>query len=315
MNYLIVGQDDYFVQKEVEQLINKLKVDPYNKTTYQCTQTPIEQMVEEALTIGLFAEEKLILIEQPFFLTTQSVKTPFDVHPDSLISLLERQDDQIHVVIVAKYEKLDERKKVVKTIKKLCQVIEAETLNEKNFESMLGQLIKSKKLELDDESYRYMVQYLEHDMMIMTSEVEKLSLYGQPITIDVIEKLMTKRLEDNVFLLVDAMVQHKTNEALRLLNDLMVQQVEPIKLVVLIAGQIRLLFQVKQLLSEGMTQQAIAQYLGVHPYRVKLAAGQTYRYSKDQLLQTLSQLASLDEGIKLGKVDKYKGLELFILRR
>lgn len=315
MNYLVLGQDDYFVQEELNKLMKQLNVDPFNTTTYQCNQTMMENIVEDALTIGLFAEEKLVILEQPFFLTAQQVKVSFEVNTDLLLSLLEKSDPSIHVVIVSRYPKLDERKKVVKAIKKLCQIVEAETLTDQNFETILRKLIKEANLNINQEGYQYMVKHLEHDMLRIKSEIEKLSLYGKPITVEVLEKLMSRRIEDNVFLLVEAMILNQKQEALSLLNDLMVHQEEPIKIIVLVANQIRLLYQVKELSSQYLSQSEIAQYLGVHPYRVKLALNQVNRHSSDQLLSTLSQLASLDEGIKLGKVDKVKGLELFILRR
>ena len=74
------------------------------------------------------------------------------------------------------------------------------------------------------------------------------------------------------------------------------------------------MLQAKELYKKGYTGDNIASKLGVHPYRIKLALANSNKYSTDILINYLDKLATLDIEIKQGKVDKYFGLEMFMLQ-
>ena len=133
------------------------------------------------------------------------------------------------------------------------------------------------------------------------------------MTREVIHLLVARQLEDNVFLLTDALAKRKIEEAYLIYEDLMIQNEEPLKLLVLIANQFRLMAQVVKLSQQGYREADIAKLLNVHPYRVKLIHGQSHRFNPDVLKQYLLQLADLDYKIKTGGINKELALEMFIL--
>ena len=88
---------------------------------------------------------------------------------------------------------------------------------------------------------------------------------------------------------------------------------EPIKIIVMLANQIRIIYQTKELSKKGYREKDIAQILDIHPYRVKLALTNGYKYTSSVLLKKISELAQMDIDIKKGLVDKSIALELFIV--
>ena len=97
-------------------------------------------------------------------------------------------------------------------------------------------------------------------------------------------------------------------------HDLMILNEEPIKLIVLIAGQMRLIYQVKLLDRKGYNDKEIGKILGVNPYRLKYVRQEGKDFDLNELLQCLDDLSRLDVEIKTGKMDKKMGLELFMVR-
>ena len=89
---------------------------------------------------------------------------------------------------------------------------------------------------------------------------------------------------------------------------------EPVKLIVLVANSMRLIYQVKLLDRKGYTDQEIAKMLSVNPFRLKYVRKEGKFFELDELLSCLNQLSKLDVKIKTGKIDKKLGLELFMLR-
>ena len=51
----------------------------------------------------------------------------------------------------------------------------------------------------------------------------------------------------------------------------------------MLAGQFRLIYQVKELSRRGYGQQQMAGFLKTHPFRVKFAAGQANQFTDEEL--------------------------------
>ena len=87
---------------------------------------------------------------------------------------------------------------------------------------------------------------------------------------------------------------------------------EPIKILVILANQFRIIYQAKELYKKGYSGNDIATQIGIHPYRIKLALEKAVNYDSKTLLNYLSKLADLDYDIKIGNIDASLGLEFFI---
>ena len=161
-----------------------------------------------------------------------------------------------------------------------------------------------------------MISRVGDDSSLLASEIEKIKIYkneDKTITFDDITNLTTKSLEVNNFKLIDAIINKNKAEAFNLYQDRIKLNEEPIAIIISLANQIRIMYQVKQLYLNGYTENNIASILKIHPYRVKLASQNAKKYDSNILLNYLKQLADLDINIKTGKVDKTLGLELFII--
>ena len=86
---------------------------------------------------------------------------------------------------------------------------------------------------------------------------------------------------------------------------------EPIKLIVMVSNQFRLLLQVKLMVKNGYKQIDMANIIKEHPYRIKLALNSNF--SQKEIIDNMKKLYKLDYDIKNGYIDKNFGFELFLL--
>lgn len=75
-----------------------------------------------------------------------------------------------------------------------------------------------------------------------------------------------------------------------------------------------MIYQVKELARRGYGQQQIAGYLKIHPFRVKLAAGQAQMFADEELAAIISLLADADYQMKTGGMNKTMLIEMFLFR-
>ncbi len=178
------------------------------------------------------------------------------------------------LVFFAPYEKLDERKKVTKQLKKTAIIINVQQLNEKEVRQYLMNTLENSSIKMERSAIDLFLRLTDLDLSKMMRELQKLVLYGQnqqQITVREVEELVPKTLEHNIFDMTQYILKGKTEQALRLYEDLVMQGEETIKINAILLSQLRLFLQTKFLVKIGYQQANIAETLKIHPYRVKLA--------------------------------------------
>ncbi|WP_416827298.1 DNA polymerase III subunit delta [Ectobacillus polymachus] len=314
--YLLYGTEAYFMNETLHILINEaLKEEDreWNVITYDLEEAYLEDVVEDARTLPFMGERKVIVVKSPYFLTSQKEKLEQNVHV--LQTYIEEPSPFSILVFVAPFEKLDERKKITKQLKKHAEVIEANPLQIQDVRKWI--IEQAGEATIENDAVDVLLELVGSNVMALSQEMKKLCVYvGDSGTImrEHIHQLVPKSIEQNVFTLVEKVVNRNISEAMRILHELLIKQEEPIKILALLAGQFRLLYQVKELQQRGYVQNQIASHLGVHPYRVKLAMQQSGYFSFEELKQIIDDIATADYDMKSGKMEKRLILEFFIMR-
>lgn len=318
--YVLYGQESFLIN-ETKQLLTKYVLEEeeseFNLSSYDMEDTPIEVALEDAETLPFMGERRLIFLNNPYFLTAEKGKSKVEHNIKKLEAYMEEPSPFSIIVFSGSYEKLDERKKITKELKRKGTVVEAKKLNEQELSAWVKDRAAQNNVEIDDDALEQMLVIAGSNLFMLTTEMDKLALYaGEKKKIDVhmVESLVSRSLEQNIFSLVDKIVQRKIDEAFRIYYDLLKQNEEPIKILSIIAGQFRLIYQVKELARRGYGQQQIAGFIKVHPFRVKLAAGQAKLFQDEELTEIMKMLAEADYQAKTGGMKKELLVEMFLFR-
>lgn len=318
--YLLLGTETFLIeetkQKILEYALTEEEYD-FNLSIFDMEETPIEVALEDAETLPFLGDRRVVILKKPVFLTGQKDKASVEHDLKRLETYLEDPPPFTILIFIAPYEKLDERKKVVKLLKKQAQLVEAK---EMNYEMLMGWLknrAHELEVEITNSAIERLVALIGPRLMMLSQEINKMGLHvGKNGTIDeiIVSNLVSRSVEQNVFDLSDKVVHRKIDEALRIYYDLLQVNEEPIKIAALLAQQFRLIYQVNVLTKQGHGQMQIAGQLKVHPYRVKLAAGYNHIFDDHELKAILDQLAEADYHMKTGRMDKALALELFLMK-
>lgn len=317
--YVLYGKEAFLIN-ETKQLLMKYVLgedeSDFNLSTYDLEETPIEVAIEDAETFPFMGEKRLIFLNNPGFLTAEKTKEKVDHNIARLEAYLQEPAPYSIIVFSGNYEKLDERKKITKELKRKATILEAKKLDEQELKKWIRDRAAMNEVDIEEDAVEMMLTLAGTNLFMLTTEVDKLALYAENRKIDVqmVDKLVSRSLEQNIFALVEKIVQRKIDEALRIYYDLLKQNEEPIKILSIISGQFRLLYQVKELARRGYGQQQIAGYLKVHPFRVKLAAGQARLFGDEELTEIIKMLADADIQLKTGGMNKEMLIEMFLFR-
>ena len=318
--YLVLGDERYLSDTFKQTLLNeivKTEDDELNTASFDMTETPLSYALEEANTIPFFGEYRLVGVENPFFLTGEKNKSGVEHNTDELITYLEEPSLSTVLVFYAPYEKLDERKKIVKLLKKKATLIDVSKMDERDVKNYTQQVIKNEGYEISPEAFDLFLRLTDMELSKIMGELTKIFLYASEsrrITKEMIENLVPKSLEHNIFEMINYVVAGKSDKALILYKDLLLQGEETIKINSILIGQFRLLLQLKIMLASGYQQSNMLDVIGGHPYRIKKGIQQVRSFELEELKRILGELVENDYKMKTGQLSKELVFELFILK-
>lgn len=310
--YLLYSSDKGILNKEVDVLRSKLDINDNDIIYYDIDN--VYDIVNEASTIGMFSLYKFIVIDMnSYFKDKKSI---------SNINLLEDYFDSYnsnsYLIFICNSDSIDSRKKIVGLIKKYGEVKKLE-VNDNYFVNYVSNYVKDNGYKISNMDIAYFISRVGNNIDNITNEIDKVMLYkinDKVITRSDIDLLCIESNDDNVYDLVNAILKNDKSKAIKLYYNFINNGMDVNQILIIIASQIRLLFQVKRLYNNGKSNEEIAKILEFKSvYRVKYLLSDSYYYSEDDLLGYLSKLALIDKAIKTGNNDGNVLLELFIVNK
>ena len=307
MIYLLYGTLEALITDYINKIITKHKINDLNISKYNINDN-LTDIIEDANTLSLFDDKKLIVINNnALFVGKKSVDTI------ALEKYIINSNPNTILIFVVSEEKLDTRRKLYKTIKEKGEVFEFNKLP--NINTYVKDLFSG--YTITNDSINLLIKRVGNDLNRLKQEIEKIKIYkinDKLITDSDIIDCTVEKIDINIFNFIDNIIRKNKSETIKTYKELLKIGEEPIKIIVLLANQFRLMYQSKLLTSKGYSEDDIASLLHVKRYPVHLAIQKSYHYNKEVLIDNLEQLADLDIKIKSGEIDKNLALELFLLR-
>ena len=305
MIYLLYGNKDYRINNEIKKITKN--IDKINITKYDLNVDDIKEIINDAETYSLFEDKKIIIIENANMFTGSTSKDS-----EIIEKYIKNENPLTTLILIVRGEKIDSRKKITKLLQKQGKIIE---FNEDiNIDKLINKELKDYKI--DYQTLSLFKNRVGTNPLIIENEINKIRLYknNSEITKEDILNVTIKTIEIDIFKLIDDIVKGNKEEGIEIYHEMLKTNEEPLKIVIMLANQFRIMYQAKELILKGYTEKDIASILKIHPYRVKLAIQNSRNYSSKTLLKYINDLADIDIGIKTGKLNKNLALELFILK-
>lgn len=310
--YVFYGLERFLIDEEISKIKEAKKIGQVIK--HDLYETTISTVVEDVSMISLFDEEKIVIGYNAYFLTSKIIKEEVIHNIDDLSKYIDNPNPNNILILIIDEEKLDKRKNVVKKILSKTIVKEILPLKEYELTKWIKDYLNKKDYQISIKAINLLIQKVGSNLYLLSNECDKLIVYkgNNIINEEDVELLIDKYDYDNIFELTNAVINKDINTSLLYYDELLKRKQEPIMIIVMLANQFRLIYQVKLLLNQNYNEFEISNMLCVHNYRVKIA--KEVKLNEKELLKYIYDLAELDENIKTGKVSKDIGLELFLLK-
>lgn len=303
--YLISTTDKITISQKINELKEKNK--DAELVEYDLQEVSVDRIIEDLDTYNFLASKKIVVGYNAFFLSSDKNKSSVPHDLDKLQKYIENPNVDNILILVT--DEVDKRKKITSLLFKSAIVIEKTS----DIHSLIKKSLEDYKMDFKTE--KLLLEYCQNDNERVFNEIEKLKLLkmdSKEITEEDIKEIVMKNLDDNIFHLVDSILNGDKKYAFMLYQNFLLHGEQITTIIRILANKIRLIYQVKILLKDGNSDQKISKLLGVHEYPVKLAREKGYSYNENKLLSYLEKLTNLDYEIKSGQTKGQVEFEMLL---
>ena len=304
--YLIFGEEA-FLKKSYKNQMKKAIVgdDAMNLHRFEGKGQDLREIISLADTMPFFGERRLILMEDTGLFKNAGA--------DALVDYLPQMPETTCILFVE--SEVDKRNRLYKKVKELGYAAEMERQDPSQLASWAGGILAGEGKKITAQTMELLLEKTGDDMENIRMELEKLVSYTlgrDVITASDVEEICTTRITSRVFNMVEAITEGNVRKALDLYQDLLALKEEPRKILPLIGRQFNQIFQVKELMSQGMNRGAIGSALKLKPYIAGKLMNQARAYSPDRLRAAVNLCTDTEEAVKTGQLNDRMAVELLI---
>lgn len=313
--YLLHGEENYYLRQIEQWLINGI-IPPEDRDMNLIifeTDPSMEELINTIETTPFLGEKNLIFVRNTALFSASrknnTSESPDKVDPilERLINLLSSMPSYSHVVFNTS-EKPDKRRKLYKVIEKNGIVFEAAPLKGKELRVWLVERLKELKIRMAPDAQEHLLTAVsmmpQVSLDFVNNELEKLILYTagkQNISRQDLTQVLSSVPEVSIFAMVEALSQKQTSQAIALLREQLTAGEHPVRILALLARQVRQLWQAKELGNKGYGSREIADFFKVPGFIGEKLSKQSRGFSEDKLKSAMLNLANADRDLKMSR--------------
>ena len=320
---VLTGEDVGQFEWLKKDILKKIGYDPsdLNYSYFDMKEASYAEVELDLLSLPFFADEKIVILDHLLDLTTAKKRNLTDEDLKQFENYLENPSESTRLVIFAE-GKLDSKRRLVKLLKRDSQIIEATTPKEQDLKRYFSGQAQELGLHFVGDSLDQLLLKSGYDFGESHKNLALLQAYKEngQITLQDIEEVVPKSLQDNIFDLTQMILKGQIDQARNLVKDLRLQGEDEIKLIAILLSQFRMYSQVKIFSEEGQSESQIVASLSdlsgrkVNPYQVKFALRDSRRLSLSFLKQAMMTFIEADYAIKSGTYEKDYLFDLALLK-
>ncbi|MDR2296155.1 MAG: DNA polymerase III subunit delta [Clostridiales Family XIII bacterium] len=319
---LLFGKEQFLVRWAAEAALNRY-VDPSLRAIdfarLDGAATDVDTVVRHCETLPLGSEKRLVLVEGLTALAGDDARASARFDEDAFSAYIAGLPDTCLLILTA--DRADKRRKSYKAIAKKGGVYEFTSLDPPLLRAFVEKRLKEAGKRASASVIRQftdMTGYAERDseytLYRLENDIKKLAAHcdGDEIRLSDLLAVMEANLDLNAFALADAASRGRRSEAFDLLAGMLASGESVYRLLALLLSQFELLLSVRELLDAGFTRARMQSELGVHEYRLRMAAETAARFDADTLRAIVLRACEADKHIKTGLLRDTLALELFV---
>ncbi len=278
----------------------------FNDDLFQGQGLSAQTVMAASRTLPMMASRRLVLVRNLDAMAASEL--------ENLVAYLQKPSPETTLVMVG--EKLDGRGKFAKQARDASAWFEAEPPKQHEMAQIAQREARARGHQITPEAAEALAEALGPDLSALDDALERLSLFvgaGQGIALDHVDRCVAQARTESVWSLVDAVSSRDEKKALAAAASLLGDREPPLKILALVARQLRSLAKMRDALKSGLGPQEAAQKAGVPPFKARDMAASAKRFDDAKLTRAFALVAAADLALKGSKVPGPRVLERTLL--
>jgi DNA polymerase-3 subunit delta len=303
--YLLHGPQTFLVESVVQALRRAVEADRHGmfaSETFYADEDSGSRIAAAAREIPMLVPRRLCLVRNAEHL----LKREDDWGP--VAAYLDSPSPTTVLALTA--EAFDGRTRLAKRFGEAGVVLKADKVDARELRGFVARQAGAAGARLSAGALDALLQACGDDLAAIHDGVSKLALYVDPdreVTVRDVEEVVPPSRQFSIFELVDAVGSRDTARAFDLITRLADQGEPPLRILAMVARQIRQLVDVKTGRDDS------PRLSGLHPFVRSKLSGQAARFSQKDLVRAVTALRSADRTIKSSKREGERILEALVL--
>jgi DNA polymerase-3 subunit delta len=314
--HILIGENDFSLRQALEE-IKKSIGDPAsvmsNTTVLEGAKVTPEQLRSAGETVPFLADKRLVVVEgllerfEPKAKgrkkkSSRSSGPSEDFQP--LVESMKNLPPFTELVIIG--GNIKSTNPLLLGLAPLAKVRKFPMLKQEELKRWVQQRVAQagKGSGISTGAVELMVRLVGNDLWTMANEIDKLVLFAGERAIEEadVKAVVSHAREASIFTMVDAIMESKVSLAQEVLQQLFQQGMTPSQVLVMLARQARIIFQVRDMRDRGISRGTIQSKLGLmNDFVWRKAWEQADKYYPARLNEVYHKLLDADIAVKTGK--------------
>lgn len=307
---ILVGTEFFLIQDELEG-IQKEFLDPstvdFNFDRFSAKSDSVNTVIDACHTLPMMGNMRLIIVRE-----AESIKKD---DGEAWLNYFSKPSPTTKLVLVA--TKIDKRIKLWQQASKKGWVKELKVPFQNQLPQWIAGQARKRGLSLSVQTAYALADSIGGNLMALISALEKLEIFVTPrkkIEMVDVEALAGGFLSKSIFDFTDKVGSRNFKEAQSLLNQIMVTGEPPVRILFMMARHFRILLLAQEAIKKGLSENEVAQMLGVHPFFVRTYVGQAKKIPSKTLKKIYSDILIADRAAKSSPLQPRYVIDRFLMQ-
>ncbi len=295
--YVFVGTERLLVERAVEAIrsaVDEMGAPGFNVEVFDGKGLDASRVISAARTLPMMADKRFVLVRH--------ADSMAPTEQNKLAAYLDDPAESACVVVTA--DKLDGRGKLAKAAKKAGSVIDAKPLRGRELREFIRAEATTRDHNIEPKAIETLLDSVGDDLGAIDDAIERLSLFvgpGQRIDANSVMQCVTRIRVESIWSLVDAIGLRDKRQGIAAAQSLLDDREPPLRLLAMVARQLRIVARMREALSEGLRPQEAAKRAGAPPFKAADLTESARRFTADSLGEAFALIAETDRALKSSK--------------
>ncbi len=294
--YIFAGEETFLLEESLRQLVRHVAADSLNFETFFGGDLSIDDVILAQQTLPFMADRRLIIVKD-----AHKIK---NAETEKLAECLKAPASSSCLVLLwaEKMRKETKNSDLFSVAEKTGAVVEFRALYDRELPAWIAQKVTACGKRIAPNAIECLIHESGPGLLDLSNEIEKLSLFvgdATQITPEDVETVSGHTRLANLNQLAETVEAKKTHEALRILEDLLVEGEIPLRILATLYRCMRRLLIAASLQHEkGYSIEEVRSELRLHPYFDKSFFINLSRYRLNALTKNIELLMKADLELK-----------------